>query len=371
MLSADVRLGPVVQGAGGLVEAGGSWAGRPGRGRSSAAAAGRSRGRCPPRSRRYECPSASARCPRPGRRARPPPRRRPASGGSRGRRCSSRCRRAEPRVLEDDADLPADLLDVERRQLPAVVGDGPLGRRLEPEQQPQQGRLARARRADHGDELAGSDLEVDRSRGPAGRRACTGTRRCPAGWRPARRDRLAAGRRRPRGSASRIGANPLALPRGRRSRRDPLAQADRPPPPPASTRMLNARNSPTLSERRAEDRGGQDGHQRPRSARRRRRAPAGRTSVWKPEALLELLAGTSRPAGERPRLRPGDAEPGDPPEQQEAAGRRSRPGAPRSPRWQPPDAAAGRRAVASGKTADQPGRDQPEPPVQDEQRRPR
>ncbi len=78
---------------------------------------------------------------------------------------------AEPRVLKDDADLAADLLDVERLQLSAVVGDGPLGRRLEPEQEPQQGRLAGTRRADHGDELTGPDLEVHRveDQGPVGR----------------------------------------------------------------------------------------------------------------------------------------------------------------------------------------------------------
>ena len=69
-------------------------------------------------------------------------------------------------VLQHDADLAADLAQVERRQLAAVVGDGARVGRLESEKQPHQRRLARARRPHDGHEFARAGPGGSRRRGP-------------------------------------------------------------------------------------------------------------------------------------------------------------------------------------------------------------
>ncbi len=61
--------------------------------------------------------------------------------------------------LQHDAHLLAQHAHVDRRQVLAVEVDGARRRLLEAEHQAHQRRLAAARRADEGDELAGLDLE--------------------------------------------------------------------------------------------------------------------------------------------------------------------------------------------------------------------
>ncbi|MGA9924677.1 MAG: hypothetical protein WBQ29_14860, partial [Isosphaeraceae bacterium] len=68
--------------------------------------------------------------------------------------------RQELGVLQDDADLAADLAEVQGRQLATIVGDRAGIRGFESEQEPHDCGLPRAGGTDDGDELAGADLQA-------------------------------------------------------------------------------------------------------------------------------------------------------------------------------------------------------------------
>src|SRR5262249_6813510 len=87
----------------------------------------------------------------------------------------------ECRLLEDDADLTAD---AERLALDVEAGDPRrAARRLEQRRQhPDRGRLAGAVRAEEAEELAGTDVEVDRVDRPDATVVATESRNCDGGY---------------------------------------------------------------------------------------------------------------------------------------------------------------------------------------------
>src|SRR3546814_2587083 len=64
-------------------------------------------------------------------------------------------------VLRNDADRGAQASLRHLRDVLAVYGDTAASRLIEAEEEPRQGRLARARGADDGEHRAGPDVEVD------------------------------------------------------------------------------------------------------------------------------------------------------------------------------------------------------------------
>ena len=77
----------------------------------------------------------------------------------------------EPEVLEDDPHLPPELPDLgvgDLQGVDAVDEDLALGRKDLPEDDLEEGRLARPARPGHEIEIAGPDLEGDVGQGPVG-----------------------------------------------------------------------------------------------------------------------------------------------------------------------------------------------------------